>query len=375
MDYHSKLSTLIKLEDLEAEAQQQIWDNLRHEFLIKMAIMPDCHTGYNLPIGGVALLDNVISPSYVGYDIGCGMCCIIFDIPSSFIKKDLKKIFDEIYRRIPVGFNTRSTPEDYPLFSSASGDAELNEKVNEKVHIQLGTLGSGNHFIELGETQQKKLALTVHSGSRNPGHSIASYYMKLSKTVDVDLPQGFLRLRGGIFGWAYKEDLGWALKYALDNRKRMLQVIVENVLKLKMADAIQFINENHNCATPLNTPHGVRVLHRKGATPADKGQYGVIPGNMKDGVFITRGLGNEEFLSSASHGAGRKMSRKKAKENIDIDHFKSVMKASGVMAKVDQGTLDEAPDAYKDLHKVIEAQEGVVIEVVDYIKPLINIKG
>jgi tRNA-splicing ligase RtcB len=129
------------------------------------------------------------------------------------------------------------------------------------------------------------------------------------------------------------------------------------------------INENHNHA--IITEDG--VLHRKGATPADKGQIGVIPGNMKDGVYVTVGLGNEEYLSSASHGAGRRFSRRKAKETISISDFENDMK--GIVCKVDNGTLDESPSAYKDINMVIERQEGIVIEVVDYLKPLVNIKG
>lgn len=370
MKYHTKLSTLIKLEDLETSAQQQIWDNLSHDFLLQLAIMPDCHTGYCLPIGGVALLDGVISPEYVGYDIGCGMTCLITDIKASQITpREREKIFNDIYNLVPVGFTCRSKAKKYIEFKSASGDRDLNSKVNEKLGIQLGTLGSGNHFIEIGETRLGLLAITIHSGSRNPGHSIASYYMKLSKTVDTNLPGGFLDITSE-HGQAYLMDMEFALKYALNNRTIMLYAIAQEIFNFSVGN--DYINETHNHAivSENNT-----VLHRKGATPADVGQLGVIPGNMKDGVFITIGLGNKEFLSSASHGAGRKMSRKKAKENINLNHFEKSMHDAGVLARVNQGTLDEAPDAYKNLKKVIEAQEGIVIEVVDFIKPLINIKG
>ena len=132
---------------------------------------------------------------------------------------------------------------------------------------------------------------------------------------------------------------------------------------------MDMVNENHNHAIV----DGSLVLHRKGATPADKDQYGIIPGNMKSGIYVTKGLGNETYLSSASHGAGRKMSRSKAKKSINLDRFKNQM--HGIVAKVGKSTLDEAPDAYKDLHGVIERQEGIVIDTVDYAKPLINIKG
>lgn len=160
----------------------------------------------------------------------------------------------------------------------------------------------------------------------------------------------------------------FAQEYALENRKQMMLEILD-IMKLPKS-LKGMINENHNHAIVLKD--GI-VLHRKGATPADKGQLGVIPGNMKDGVYITSGLGNEEYLSSASHGAGRKYSRSGAKKNLDINKFRNQMK--DVVCVVDENILDEAPDAYKDLTAVIDRQKGVVIDVVDFVKPLINVKA
>lgn len=141
-----KLRTLIPLEQLEQEAQQQIYTALNLDFLKTLAIMPDCHTGYSLPIGGVALLDNVISPNYVGYDIGCGMCCVIIDVTADIIEKNKQQIYDDICKRIPVGFDLRDKPiNGVSAFSSASGDKELNKRVEEKLEYQMGTLGGGKH--------------------------------------------------------------------------------------------------------------------------------------------------------------------------------------------------------------------------------------
>lgn len=370
-----KLRTLIPMHELEIDAQNQIYDALKLDFLIKLAIMPDCHTGYSLPIGGVALLDSVISPGYVGYDIGCGMCYIPTRIVGgSFFKRERKKvqIFKEIYKKIPVGFTWREKGLSYNDFKSASNNKELNEKVESRLFVQLGTLGGGNHFIEIGEDREGYLAITIHSGSRNMGHSIASYYMKLSKHVDKDLPNGFLYLNGDL-GQQYLRDMNFALEYALENRKIMMKSVLSilgyNSHEINTLINHHMVNENHNHAIV----DGNIVLHRKGATPADKGQIGIIPGNMKAGVYVTEGLGNEEYLSSASHGAGRKMSRKKAKDAIKMDRFRNQM--NGIVAKVTHATKDEAPDAYKDLHKVIKDQEGVVIKTIDFIKPLINVKG
>lgn len=370
-----KLHSLIPIHLLEQGAQQQIYDALALEFLIKLAIMPDCHTGYTLPIGGVALLDNVISPEYVGYDQGCGMCYIITRIPAKkFFKTEKQKIefFNSIYNMIPVGFNSGKKRIDYKDFKSASGDRNLNDKVGAKLHIQLGTLGGGNHFIEIGENIEGYITITIHSGSRNIGHSIASYYMKLCKKSDTDLPKGFFHLHSE-YGRQFLHDMNFALDYALENRKVMMRKVLSlfnyNEHEINTLINHHMINENHNHAIV----NGSEVLHRKGATPADKGQIGIIPGSMKTGIYVTEGLGNEEYLNSSSHGAGRKMSRKKAKNTIELDRFKQQM--NGVVAKVGKSTLDEAPDAYKDLHKVIKEQEGIVIKTIDYSKPLINVKG
>jgi len=371
----SKLSSLIPVHELEQSAQSQIYEALALDFLIKLAVMPDCHTGYTLPIGGVALLDNVISPEYVGYDIGCGMCYILTRLLAAKFFKTMKKklrMFDDIYKEIPVGFESREKSRLFRDFPNASGWQDLADKVNSRLYIQLGTLGGGNHFIEIGENLEGYVTVTIHSGSRNMGHSIASYYMKLSKTVDVHLPKGFLDLRSEC-GQQYLTDMNYALEYALENRTHMMRIVLRllgyNSHEIDVLVNQDMVNENHNHAIV----QGSHVLHRKGATPADKGQIGIIPGSMKAGVYITEGLGNEEFLSSASHGAGRKMSRKKAKAAVRMDRFEDLM--DGIVAKVEHSTKDESPDAYKNLHTVIEKQEGIVINTVDYAKPLINVKG
>ncbi|WP_029522166.1 RtcB family protein [Persephonella sp. KM09-Lau-8] len=363
-----KIKSLINLEEIEPEALKQIHDVASLDIVKKLAIMPDVHAGYDLCIGGVALVDGHISPSFVGYDIGCGMCFVDTGIKTEEIfktKKDREKVAQEIYKEIPVGKNIRKKPLDYTPFRSASGDKNLNKKVNDKLFHSLGTLGSGNHFIEIGENLEGNVCITIHSGSRNIGHSIASYYMKKGRFLPVD----------SFWGQAYIEDMNFALEYALENRltmmKKILQILGFTEKEIKKLIDKKLINENHNHA--VLTEEG--VLHRKGATPAEKGQYGIIPANMKDGVYVTVGLGNKEFLSSASHGAGRVLSRRKAKETIDLKEFKKVMEQADIVAKVNEKTIDEAPFAYKDINKVIQAQDGVVIKVVDVVKPLVNIKG
>ena len=362
-----KLEMLLPMEELEHSAQQQIYDALNLDFLEKLAIMPDCHTGYSLPIGGVALLNGVISPAYVGYDIGCGMACIrTLTNVSSFLDKR-ESILNELYKRIPVGFNSREEGSYTWSFKSASGDKELNKKVNSRLGVQCGTLGGGNHFLEIGYNRYKKICITIHSGSRNAGHSVASYWMKLSKNVEKELPNGFLSLDSE-YGQGYLKDMLFMLEYALINRKNMMLIALD-VLGLTSKYMDEMINETHNHAIVI----GDKVLHRKGATPADKDQLGVIPGNMKDGVYITKGLGNEQYLSSASHGAGRRFSRTEAKRQITLEQVEQEMK--GITCKINKGIVDESKSAYKDINVVIRRQEGIVVDVVDHITPVLSMKG
>ena len=360
-----KLHSLVPLHEIEEGAYKQIMNVLQLDFLKSLAIMPDVHAGYDLCIGGVALLDNHISPSFVGYDIGCGMTHINTKVKTEDVfcnKKEKETLFKRIYQHIPVGFNLRSKALDYKEFKSASGDKKLDERIQGKLCASLGTLGGGNHFIEIGENRKNEVCITIHSGSRNIGHSIASKYMKLGSHLVLDSE----------LGQAYLHDMNFALEYALENRLTMIKEVLR-LIGAKNFGQIKdtLINENHNHA--IVTEDG--VLHRKGATPAAKGQLGVIPANMRDGVYITKGLGNKEYLKSASHGAGRVYSRRKAKEEIPFELFKETMNESDIVAKVEASTLDESPFAYKDIDTVIGYQEGVVVDVVDKITPLINVKG
>lgn len=368
MKITDKIVSLIPLEEIEQGAQKQLFDNAAIPFVKKIAVMADVHQGFDLPIGAVALVEDHISPSYVGYDIGCGMIC--YEVPQSNVDnlsaEDKLDIFNEIKKAIPVGFNEHENPYA-EVFKSASGDKELTDKVNAKLAKQHGSLGSGNHFIEIGYNTKKTCFITIHSGSRRPGWEIGNWYMNKAKQEN-QLYHKFFSLDSEL-GMAYLSDMNFALDFALANRLDMLKAVLKIVVGHN-ATLFNYINENHNHAVVLENGD---VLHRKGATPADFGQLGVIPGSMKAGVYITEGLGNAEYLSSASHGAGRKMSRGFAKKNIALATFQSQME--GILANVNETTLDEAPDAYKDLSYVMAAQEGVVVKTIDFITPIINVKG
>ena len=363
----NKIKWLIPEEEVEQGAIEQIYNVAQMDMVKKMAIMPDVHQGYDMPIGGVALLDNHISPSFVGYDIGCGMCYVDTGLPVEDIFPDEREklhIFDTIYDRVPMGVGGgHDTPQEYLGFKTASGNKELQEIVDAKIISQLGSLGSGNHFIEIGKTTLDTVSITIHSGSRGAGWQTAQYYMKMSKDSD-----GILNLDSDL-GQAYLEDMNFFLKYALANRS----AIMKSILNIFGEDWDKFkdgmINKTHNHAEI--TEDG--VLHRKGATSSYKDELGVIPGNMRDGVWVVRGLGNDEYLNSSSHGAGRTMSRTKAKQLTSMDKFIESM--DGIVAKIHKKTLDESPYAYKDIETVISRQEGVVIDVIDIAKPIINIKA
>lgn len=370
-----KLKSLLPLEVIEQGAQQQIYSALELPQVKVLAIMPDCHCGYDLPIGAVALVENAISASYVGYDIGCGMCAVDTGITWENIVSaewdKRKKLHDEIKSVIPTGFAKRSKIIcKVPAFKSGSGDKNLNDQVNKNVEHQLGTLGGGNHFIEIGKNRAGNLCVVIHSGSRRCGWDVGNYYMRLANSLKIK----FFDLDGEL-GQAYLHDMNYFLDWALKNRLIMIEEVL-SVLGFSLPDrkhiiTNSLINENHNHA--VLTPNG--VIHRKGATPADEGQLGVIPGNMRDGTYITRGLGNTEYLSSASHGAGRVLGRKAAKAKLSLEDFEDAMKGHDVYADVSLSTIDESPMAYKDVEQVIGYQDGIVVDVIDHIKPLINIKG
>lgn len=367
-----KVKFLLPVEEIESSALNQIKAIAELSFVERMAIMPDVHAGYDMPIGGVALTNGVISPAWVGYDIGCGVLFQDTGIPLEkfdAVISDRQKLMDRLYQAVPVGTN-RFADRPAGSFRSALGDKELDQEVQANEHAQLGTLGSGNHFLEIGVTRAGTVGITIHSGSRNLGHRICTHYLKHAKWFSSEHDMGR----------AYYEDMQFALAWALANRVAMLHA-VGDLLEAFGLRAVSswlgpdkpFINVNHNHASLL-LGRG-QVIHRKGATPAHAGSFGVIPGNMRDGVYVVRGLGNDDYLCSCSHGAGRAMGRKEAKRRLTLEDFQQTMSNAGILAKVSENTLDEAPGAYKDIEMVISRQEGVVVEIVDFVRPIINIKG
>lgn len=362
--------TTIYAEQIEQSALNQFKSAMEQEFSLKGALMPDAHTGYSLPIGGVIATDGMILPAWVGYDIGCGMCAL----PTTFAPREVKKkstaIFKEIYRSIPVGFNVFPVPVETTLQPSELSDLGRKAFNSRKGFRALGTLGSGNHFIEIGEDENFKVWIIIHSGSRGVGHGIATEYMRLASDSSK-AKEGHFGLRvDDDKGNAYINDMKWALEFALINRKEMMRKVLAalGIFCDGEGDWTQFINRNHNHSQERD---GLWI-HRKGATHAEDGMMGVIPGNMRDGSFIVRGKGNPDSLYSSSHGAGRVLGRKQAKRKLNTNDFKNTM--TGITAKVGKSTLDESPMAYKDIFEVMRLQKDLV-DVLHHVKPIINIKG
>lgn len=366
---HYKLKLTIPWESMELEAQQQIIRVLAMPELECLAIMPDVHAGYDLCIGGVALLRGAVSPSFVGYDIGCGMCHV--NTGKTLAELDLTgrdrrlALFERIRESVPAGLGKKSRQGSEIEFRSACGDKSLDKKVEPNIYNQLATLGSGNHFLEVGVNKAGKVGVTIHSGSRRPGYDIASWYMKKGRLLKLESD----------LGKAYLADMNWALEFALENRRLMLKHALEAMrlhqheVKKLLAPGVM-VNENHNHAVAYGEG---KILHRKGATPAELDQPGIIPANQRDGVWITRGLGNGEFLSSASHGAGRTMTRKAAAAKGSVNELEKLMQ--GIVCRTDKGVLDEAPWAYKKIDEVLAAQDGILVEVTDHFKPVVVLKG
>jgi len=361
-------------EVLEQGALDQFESALLQDFAVQGALMPDAHFGYSLPIGAVVATKDFVVPAWVGYDIGCGMCALPTSFDRGAVEWCAKGIFDEIYQAVPVGFSHNHAPTTWEHAGLLPWSARMEEIFSRDGLRQIGSLGGGNHFIEIGADETGKVWIIVHSGSRGIGHATASHYMRLAS--------GSGKAKEGHFGLHvdsddgsdYIKDLAFCLAFALENR-RQIAVRVEAVLAgfereggSASGEWEILINRNHNHA---ELREGLWI-HRKGATHAEAGMVGVIPGNMRDGSFIVRGKGNPDALWSSSHGAGRCLGRKEAQRTLTLEQFTESMVA--VVAKVDKDTLDESPFAYKDIFKVMEQQKDLV-EVVAHIKPIINIKG
>jgi tRNA-splicing ligase RtcB len=363
--------THVFAEVVDPKAADQFTEAMRQTFVVAGALMPDVHAGYTLPIGAVVACQNYVVPAYVGYDIGCGMCAVPTTATRSGISIFGSVIADTIYRTIPTGFSHNARPSEWYEGGLLPRTPTTHEIFERNGLRQLGSLGGGNHFIEIGVDETECVWVIVHSGSRGIGHAVATHYMKLASGDD--------KAREGHFGFAadsaegmdYILDMNFCLEFALENRRLLVQRTVNAIAQHCPGVTARWdhlINRNHNHA---ELKDGLWI-HRKGATHAEAGMMGVIPGNMRDGSFIVRGKGNRDALWSSSHGAGRVMGRKEAQRTLQVGDFERSME--GIVAKVTAATLDESPAAYKDIFDVMRQQSSLV-EVLHHVKPLVNIKA
>ena len=369
------------LDDIDDNALEQARNLAKLPFTYHhIAIMPDAHLGYGMPIGGVMATRGVIVPNAVGVDIGCGMCAVRSSL-DHYDTDSLKKVMSIIRDNVPVGFNHHKEKQTWDGFAR-SPDIPIIMKELQSAQYQIGTLGGGNHFMEIQKGSDNRVWLMLHSGSRNFGLKIANHYNKkavelcdkwFSNIPDkelaflpVDTPEAI----------EYFEAMNYALAFALESRTRMM-IQMMDAMRVAFSD-VQFeeaINIHHNYAQYENHFGRNVIVHRKGATSARQGELGIIPGSQGTSSCIVKGKGNAESFNSCSHGAGRRMGRKQAQRELVLaDEIKRLNDAGIIHGVRSVKELDEAPGAYKDIDVVMKNQFDLV-DIIIALKPLAVIKA
>jgi len=349
----------------------------------QVCLMPDAHSGYGMPIGGVVALSHTVIPNAVGVDIGCGVCARRTSLTSVTVP-DLKAILGGIRRRVPTGFSHHTEPQDWEGFSRAPDLMVIRRELNS-ARFQMGTLGGGNHFIEIQHGSDGHVWVMVHSGSRNFGYKIAKEYNRIAQALNR---RRFPRMPqyAGEGGLAFLPDdapefadyiaaMNFALEFARENRLRMMRFIREAFADVRACEFDPPSDIHHNyAACERHFGHDVWV-HRKGAISARRGQTGLIPGSQGTSSFLVRGKGHPESFCSCSHGAGRLMSRARARKTLDLASERHHLEELGILHSLrTRQDLDEASSAYKNIDQVIRQQKDLV-EPILTLHPLAVIKG
>jgi len=351
-----------------------------------ICLMPDTHKGYGMPIGGVMATKNVIVPNAVGVDIGCGMCAVKTNIEADSVDRDqMTQIMKGVRELVPLGFKHHKERQDEALMPQGYNVDELVIVKREYFAAlkQLGTLGGGNHFIELQRCDNGLLWIMVHSGSRNFGLQVAEHYNKIAKklnalyysSIEAKVDLAFLPFETDEARLYYKE-MRYCTEFALANRKLMMERIQQVVSDMLGGVVFEpMINIAHNYAA-WETHFDTKVIvHRKGATSAKEGETGIIPGSQGTKSYIVEGLGNPESFMSCSHGAGRVMSRAAAVKKLDLEEEKRKLDELGIIHSIrGKSDLEEASSAYKDIAQVMAYQSDLV-KIVAQLSPLAVIKG
>ena len=360
--------------NLEPDAVQQLKNACKLPVAVAGALMPDAHIGYGLPIGGVLATNEAVIPYAVGVDIACRMKMTVLDLPVNTLQIDQSRFAKALERetRFGIGATFRS-PRQHQVMDRNWNVTALTSKLKDRAWSQLGTSGSGNHFVEFGELTVihdavglppgRYLSLLSHSGSRGTGAQIAQHYSRLARDLHPELPQALSHLawldlssEPGQEYWAAMELMG---QYAAANHA----LIHSHIAKALGVDVLLDIENHHNYAwrerhrLSDGTEADV-IVHRKGATPAGAGVIGIIPGSMGTPGYVVQGKGVERSLNSAAHGAGRRMSRTKAKQTFTWERAQRFLRERGVTLL--SAGLDEVPMAYKDIDEVMAAQQDLV---------------
>ena len=383
-DTRYRLPIKLWLDDIDAQAFEQVIHLTEHPATVgHIAIMPDAHVGYGMPIGGVMATADTVIPNAVGVDIGCGVCAVRTGL-HSIDKSGLKKIMSGIRRAVPLGFAKHKTPQDAALMPEP--DEQLMPVVCRefaRARKQLGTLGGGNHFIELQKGDDGFIWIMIHSGSRNLGHQVATFYNRLAVQINERNPHKIPKswqLAGlpvdSEKARQYLAEMDFCVDFAYANRKLILLRVQEAVAKESCnTDYGEIINKSHNFAAWEKHGDNNLLIHRKGATRAFAGELGLIPGSQGTASYIVCGKGNPESYCSCSHGAGRRLGRKQATQKLSLNKEVQRLDKLGVLHAIRRKKdLDEAPGAYKDIEKVMALQTDLVrVEV--RLRPMAVVKG
>ncbi|MDO5628670.1 MAG: RtcB family protein [Mobilicoccus sp.] len=381
------------VDSIEPAALAQLRNVAELPWTHRLAVMPDVHYGMGATIGSVIAMRGAVAPSAVGVDIGCGMAAVPTSLTANDLPDDLGPLRSAIEAAIPVGFHSHDGSADL------SAEPELQARVDDhlgrfdelrapkiadrasRAVAQCGTLGGGNHFVEVTLDADGRVWLMLHSGSRNIGKELAERHIAAAKGLEhnLDLPDRDLAvfLADTPQMDDYLHDLHWAQEYALLNRESML-ALLEQVVRGAFPQVTfgERVTCHHNYVAHERYDDVDVIVTRKGAIRAGQGELGLIPGSMGTGSYVVRGLGNSDALCSASHGAGRRMSRTKARKAFTVADLEA--QTAGVECRKDGGVLDEIPGAYKDLGQVIAAQTtgpSPLVEVVTKLDTILCVKG
>ncbi|WP_181806441.1 RtcB family protein [Streptomyces shenzhenensis] len=376
---------------VEDVALQQLRNVATLPWIKGLAVMPDVHYGKGATVGSVIAMQGAVCPAAVGVDIGCGMSAVKTSLTANDLPGDLSRLRSKIEQAIPVGRGMHAEPVepgDFHGLATAGwaefwgrfdGVAEAVKFREERAHQQMGTLGSGNHYVEVSLDGEGSVWLTLHSGSRNIGKELAEHHIGVAQKLPHN--QGLVDRDLAVFVSdtpqmaAYRNDLYWAQEYAKHNRSIMMALLKDVIRKEFKKAKPTFGTEvscHHNYVAEERYEGMDLLVTRKGAIRAGAGDLGIIPGSMGTATYIVKGLGNEKAFNSASHGAGRRMSRNAAKRRFSTKDLEE--QTRGVECRKDSGVVDEIPAAYKPIDQVMDQQRDLV-EVVAKLKQFICVKG